>query len=441
MVMKFNAAWRGELGQGVLEDEPLEDGLTLSDIEIVAAGTLMTEAVDERSARLRRGGTLSAYHLAEWLAWHWWRLRWEPARLGTAQAGELGWQRAHCLGGIGGGWLWPNVTFVSDGTRMVLRSEPSSDAPAEPLRYLGGRGAAVPATAWEQGVDAFFEDVLARLDKGGLGQTDLARMSAELREERDDAELTAYRKIEARLGFDIDGADPNAVEAIFDAGTSLGQEAMAEVAADTSMSAERFQDAAKQCGHPSRPADSPRRIRGVGYGDAKPPWQVGVDAARRLRKREALGDGPLADKRLAELCAIGRNALQRRPKADAGIAFALNVGSADRVVLRSNWRTGRRFEAARLLGDRLIVNGGEPLRPATAAFTYRQKMQRAFAAELLCPIDALVKHLDDLADENRQQTAADHFEVSAWTVASLLANNGYLERDAASEPDFAVQVR
>ena len=36
----------------------------------------MTEAEDAFVKRVRKEVYLSAYRLAEWLAWNWWRLRW-----------------------------------------------------------------------------------------------------------------------------------------------------------------------------------------------------------------------------------------------------------------------------------------------------------------------------------------------------------------------------
>ena len=108
------------------------------------------------------------------------------------------------------------------------------------------------------------------------------------------------------------------------------------------------------------------------------------------------------------------------------MAFSLEQRGKDRIVLRSKWQAGRRFEAAGLLGDALVVDAGERLRPATTAATYRQKMQRAFAAEFLCPIESLMDYLNaDFSDEAQQQ-AAQRFKVSPLAVASQLANNGYL---------------
>ncbi|QEP43501.1 hypothetical protein D5085_10405 [Ectothiorhodospiraceae bacterium BW-2] len=66
---------------------------------------------------------------------------------------------------------------------------------------------------------------------------------------------------------------------------------------------------------------------------------------------------------------------------------------------------------------------------ATRTYTYRQKLQRAFAAELLCPAEQLVNEMrNDYSDEN-QTSVADTFGVSPLTVKTILTNHGYIERD------------
>lgn len=98
------------------------------------------------------------------------------------------------------------------------------------------------------------------------------------------------------------------------------------------------------------------------------------------------------------------------------------------VVLRSQWETGR-LELARLLGDRLTNGLKERLLPATRTYTYRQKLQRAFAAELLCPFAMLEEKLaGDYSSEAREDAAHD-FMVSERTVTTLLVNHRRLGRD------------
>ena len=105
-------------------------------------------------------------------------------------------------------------------------------------------------------------------------------------------------------------------------------------------------------------------------------------------------------------------------------------GNRSRLALRPKWETGRRFDLARLIGDRL-VDGVERLLPATRAHSYRQKAQRAFAAELLCPYDAVDDMLDIDISEERQTEVAEHFQVSPLAIRTLLVNKGRIARDNA----------
>jgi Zn-dependent peptidase ImmA (M78 family) len=90
--------------------------------------------------------------------------------------------------------------------------------------------------------------------------------------------------------------------------------------------------------------------------------------------------------------------------------------------LRSRWAVGKRFELCRLIADGLIAPEGEFLLPATTAKTSRQKFQRAFAQEFLCPSSALLQRFGSLPPEDEDiETAAQHFEVSPLLVRSKLA--------------------
>jgi Zn-dependent peptidase ImmA (M78 family) len=119
----------------------------------------------------------------------------------------------------------------------------------------------------------------------------------------------------------------------------------------------------------------------------------------------------------------------------AKISFALDDRDTSRVVLRPKWETGRRFELARLLGDGVAAPNDNKLKAATRAYTYRQKMQRSFAAELLSPFEAVTDMLHrDFSDESLE-SAARHFAVSERAVRTLLVNHGCLDREDLAE-DF-----
>lgn len=75
----------------------------------------------------------------------------------------------------------------------------------------------------------------------------------------------------------------------------------------------------------------------------------------------------------------------------------------------------------------------ERLKPATRSYTYRQKLQRAFAGEFLCPFDALADLLGGDLSADAREDAASHFNVSERTVSSLLVNHKMIGRE---ELDF-----
>ena len=436
---RIAAEWCREPGSDItMMPDPVEDEATLAEVFIEIDKTAFTQVVDLETRQVQNGTNLSAYRLAEWLTWNWWRLRWEPAHQNLQRDRSTGWRQAHELAGIGGGWLWPNVTIKSDGLRVVLDSRPSRETPTELLRYIADQTSVIPVGTFEAGVDDLVGRVLERLGEWSVLGNDLCTAWEELTAERNDPESTLYRKIEACLGFDVDEADPGQVEQVIADGDTLGSAAMTEVVADRFLTAETFQETARgRSGFDIAPKDRPETQTDSWNGFRNwAPWQIGAGAANTLRRREGLGDDPVSDHRLAELYGVEKRALADGC-ANGEMAFALHEGDrGSRAVLRSKWKIGRRFEVARLLADSLVVPTQDRLRPATGAYTYRQKMQRAFAAEFLCPVESLVGFLEEDFSEDAREEAAERFGVSPLAVTSVLVNHRFLDRAEAGDPEI-----
>ncbi len=418
----------------------VEDEATLGELGIHVGRTCLTQAVvvDNETNETRNGANLSAYRLAEWLAWHWWRLRWEPER---QRLRGLDWSAAHDLACIGGGWLWPNITIKSDGERIVLHARSSREVQTEPLRYTTETNRSVSATTFEEGIDDFVAKVLTRLEECNCRDTDLHSIWNDLNAERQDEEVSLYRRFEAYLGFNPDEAVPALIERLIEDGVVVGLDAMSEAAADDHQSALRVRESARKFGFDTRPGDGVQSVSSLLSVDARnqvPAWQVGVDVAHHLRGQEHFSDEPIPNTRLAELCGIRKKDLSMQ-ESTRNIAFTFALDDeklqTGRVVLRPGREQERRFAIARLLADRILDENGELLHPATRAYTYRQKMQRAFAGEFLCPVESLLDFLNDDFSDEKQQDAAEHFNVSSQTVATLLVNNRYLDREDSELPD------
>jgi len=426
-----------------LSEGPPEERAAFGLFTVRTAHGSLTEGFDSFINSYRQGPLVSGYHVAQWFAWNWWRLRWE------ARSAARDWDSAHRMASIGEGYVWPNLTIFSDGVRTALISEPSTRPNAKPFRYVGALPTAVPSTVFEAAIDAFIPQILGRLQAEGVSESNLAQLWADIVAERNDPDIAKRRKLEAYLGRDPEAIEDNTIEKLLADAARLGNAALEEVAADSAQrrdnedvpTAAIFEQLAEIRGHDASPKDavSLDRDHKVPRGAEFPAWRVGARAAQSLRSQEQLGTAPISNAQLAQMVGTRTATVTDVNSGGTDISFALDNGpAASRIVLRSKWRTGRRFDLARLLGDRLISATGA-LHPATRASTYRQKAQRAFAAELLSPFEVVDELLaGDYSTEN-QQDVAERFAVSDLTIDTLLKNHGRIPRGVA-ELDFDMLV-
>ncbi len=424
------ASWSIEPEWEVLDSGAPEERACYAALGIQAHGIWLTEGHDALANRLRHSPLLSAYHFAEWTAWNWWRLRWEP------RSKARDWAFAHRVATIGSGYIWPNLTIFSDGERTALIAKPTDPRPQTPFRYIADRAVIIPASEFEAELDLFIDQVLDRLDWAELAENNLRDIWGGVREERRTPALARMRKLEALMGEDPDAANHQALDQLVADAQQLSFSAVEELAAEHGQSgkvltAEEIRTIADANGFEASPRDAvrlPSRAELPRIGEV-PAWQLGSRAARALREQEKSDGEPLTDQRLSELAGVKPAVLTDRAGAP-GISFALDESATHgRVVLRSKWHDGRRFELARLIGDRIAGPRGGHLLPATRSYTYRQKMQRSFAAEFLCPFETVDQLLGDDYSVENQRDVAEYFQVSDLTIRTLLVNHGRIERE------------
>jgi len=399
----------------------------------------LTAGLDHFTSAYRSGPLVSGYHVGEWFAWNWWRLRYEP----RSSASE--WWRAHTMTAIGEGYSWPNLTIHSDGVRTVLVAKASARADAKPFRYLGALPVVVPSIEFQEAVDAFIPRLLARLRDQRVPKSNLDRLWGEVLSERADPALAKRRRLEALLGRDADEGEDGAVESLISDAALIGDDAVSELAAERAnggmlLTAANIEEIAERNGIDASPRDAVRLSDPTArkFDPSAPAWRVAYAAARSLRGEQRLGEEPITDARLAKMAGVGKSVLERDASGPP-VSFALDRdASSGRVVLRSRFKAGRRFELARLLADRVAAPGGGRLRLATRAYTYRQQMQRAFAAELLSPFEAVEARLAGDYSTEAQDDAAAHFQVSPLTIRTLLVNHKRLDREELQDDLDAV---
>ena len=401
-------------------------------LEISAAGQMLTAAIsaDTQEHRYASGPYISGYHLAEWLVWNWWRLRWEP-RPSVDRIPPLDWDLSHRMSDIGAGYLWPNVTISCDGFQCELISERSDESDTQSFYYLGASSVTVPATEFEQAAEQFVTFILNRLRDDSIADSNLQTLWNDLTAERSNPEFARFRRVEALLGFDPDEIDESRIENLLNDADLLGENALHELAtgaANDVLSAAQIVDATAEVGFDVNSRDALRLNYPLGmqWGQTAA-WRIGVAAANAVRKQAGLSEQPVSDCRLADMAGTSVSSITSdQCTNNFSWIFRPSQGST-RVALRQRRKTGRRFDMARLIGDKLFTEEqftlAEPCAPATRSYSYRQKAQRAFAAELLSPWEAVQDMLGNDHSQENQERVAEHFEVSPLTIGTLLINN------------------
>ena len=418
---------------------------------VIANERIMTAGQDIESDQLRHGPYVAGYPLAEWFAWNWWRLRCETARPSGTEVRHR-WDFAHRMATVGDGYAWPNLKIYSDGLQSFLESGPSRHPSTGLFRYFGSaQRESMSIEELEVAIDGYIKNVLSRLDEVGIGDTNLHRLWNDLGAERRDPESTRFRRLEAQLGYDPDELGEGAVRDHLRDAPLIGEGALGEIAGDAALyvhfrgqmlSASEISDVARQSGFDADMNDCVTLTDATALpqpGDV-PAWRIGADAARCLRKQLKLDGQPVCNHRLTELVGTTVGAISDTNKRSDTISFVLDEhGGRARVALRPKWETGRRFELTRLLGDRVVGcrmhYSGERLSPATRTYSYRQKMQRAFAAEFLSPFAMVDEMLQGDYSEEAQSDVAQHFAVSPWTIQAQLVNHGSIDLEDA--PDIS----
>jgi hypothetical protein len=404
---------------------------TFGALELRAGDVILTEVEDLLARTTRPSIRVSLNRLARWLTDNWWRLRWEP----PADVRTPSFRMAHEVAAAGGGFVWPSMTVASDGVTITLRTEPTTTK--HTVRYLIRHEAQCSASTFERVVDRLVSEVLAREQALGSVDTHLHRAWRGLLEERSNPEWSAFRKREALMGFDPDEVDPELLEDLFQRGAWLGSDALDEALAGVPFAAAG--PLLDQLDHMKRQGLETLSIGSVldaAKGWPAPPagaeaWQRGASLARHLRRRWQLGAADsLSDELLGQLLGgvdIHAAELGRSP---GRLSLAFREDGALRPALKTTpYRTNRRFEVSRLLADAVLAPPSDTMLALTHAKTVRQRTQRAFAQELLCPVEGLGQRLSlPYPDEAELAGAAEHYGVSELLVRSTLVNEDLVPR-------------
>lgn len=412
-----------------------EHRATWARIELSVGAEHVTLVEDFDSASSRRSIYCPMYPLAEWIAYNWWllqansrpaisieSLRHLPSSLRSVERDR---SRRHCMRSIGDGFLWPNLYIIPEGSETLVRWSADGSQPASrKIRYLSQGYQFVDSVRLVRVLAGVVESVIARLADQGIS-------GFPLQEEWDavtraDVDETAFCLAAARLGLDP-YSEADAVEEVLH---RAGQELSGNVLEDFLNAADpRRLDAGLEWVLSAQTAvaesvsgenllppvgDALRRER----PDHRNPWELGWRQARRFRQElrfDPISRVDPSDYMTSLTCASSDRGLQAvGGRAGPGRGGAVVLGGSPSV-------NSSRFTLSRALWHFLTED--DPAFLIASSYTDRQKIERAFAAELLAPargIEGMLRS-DALIEEDLDEIA-DHFGVSVMVVEHQIQN-------------------
>lgn len=400
-------------------------------IRMQAGGHVVTRVIDRWSRSTRDHIYVSAFPLAKWIAESWWRLMWEPA---SSAEDSVDWRLCHELAAAGYGYLWPMLRFASDGETVEIVSAPLDPGGKSTIRYVEAARTSLPIAAFEHALDQFVAVTLTRLGEMGPQESGLRNLWLEIRRERNDFEVSNWRRLEARLGCDPGDLPDSAATRLQDLANVAGLAGRDEIASacggrpDPEFALARFMEFAESGGirgHSNLP-----RVTPVDPGMA--PWEKGYALARNVRQVLQLNGDCVLNHQLDGLLGTPSGFVKDgKASGNAPSGLVVREGASNhRIFMRRTGSVARRFEAARLVADMLVQPATETWLPATDVYTSRQKLQRAFAAEFLAPVRLLESRLGEDVSEEAIADAADSFGVSSTVVDRQLENARRLRGEA-----------
>ena len=366
----------------------------------------------------------SAVSLAFWLADNFWRLRYES--LPDSQAPSTNWRLRHEITSAAGGTMWPPIMIHSTGERVLFAPAFARPVDIGDFRYVLPPITTVAGSVFVDGLDRFFDQVLQTCACALDGDV-LKELVETLRAERSTPDQAAWRRIEARLGYDPDTVPQEVMQSLANLEGAVGEAALEEAAAATpgrdagtylasAIEAAKTSGVVVDFGIARQVADSDFKSRSTAL-----PWQSGRNAAQRIREIAGFEDRPVRAKAFSEL-------LEATSKTLHGGGTARNLpysarlrerGERQRIALQSADQRDRRFELSCALGDQIWAQSNFGL--VSKAKTDRQKFQRAFAQNLLVPFSGLEKWIDPANPTELQiKAAAKHYHVHENVIRRLI---------------------
>ena len=440
----------------IVKDLPDPSETDIRQVGVRSDGEFLTSLVRSASGMADTFLHAPPAPLGFWVLDNWWRILYEPE---TFDLDTSPWRLAHEMASIGGGHVWPPITFWGEGSTVGVRTRSQDLGTSCPVQYTANHRRYYPIDEVESSFDLLTESLIS---ESIADHKALEELHLQIKQERADPDVTDWRVLEAELGFDADDGPADLITRLGHLGSEFGRAAISE--ASVSRQGEgaltALEHGLEAVAHSKTKVDLsnmdakaafqavPRVGGGRAYDPVTPPWKHAEEVASVLRQTLSIPYGPISDQMLGDVLGISRYRLRQADK-NPSIPYGLRLLDPDSdkysVVLNASRIEANRFKLCRVLGD-IMWSSNEQLGVISDAKSIRQKFQRAFAQSFLCPYNDLQEYigsgdptLDDIT------AAARKFRVSERMIKSILANKDVIcrceyDRMIASEESWDTLV-
>ncbi len=421
------------------EWEPAEDvrsaefASTWARLEMWVGDRCVTQVEDAASRSARRSIYCPLYPLAEWIAFNWWALEayvrpsalepeaWSYSRLAGRHSNDSWWLRRQNMRAAGDGFLWPNLAIIPEGeVAHVAWFADAGFAPSGLLRFTQNGEALVERAPLMSTLSLVVESVLTRLAESGVSNTSLSQEWDAINQV--DVEERDFCLAAARLGLDPYGIEEGLARLIELAAEHLDSRTLDEFLGsanpwllekslkwvDSAGGALKTLPSGTVQAFQALQSSIDPAAHGMGL-----PWERGWAQAHDVRSALDLGNSD----RLSINELIDFKRLTAPDLSFEGLGGRSDAGGGGLVLSREQFDRSARFAGARSLWHFLY----EPERERfllTAAHTDYQRVERAFAAEILAPAAGVEEmfgpksyvYFDEL------ERVANHFDVSTRVI-------------------------
>jgi uncharacterized protein (DUF433 family) len=417
--MKILADW---LEQG--SNATPEEAATVARVKISVGGRYATDMRTRGQNTLVDHVIVPAYPLAEAIAYRWWSL-------------VFGRGRSIKLRSIRAGFALPDIVMTGMGSNRVdISCEPFSYT-NPPVDFVTGVKEEVSVKDFADEMGRFLKAVSARLIGKNVKGTPLSQRWNQILSSMNDREERAFCEAAGALGVDPYACDEDVAEFIEEASHLFQNDALGEFLAgmkgeprktNSDSDSDEGWQAFAWLRNAERNLDGWAELPGIQacrqeirFEPIGRPWTVGYASARKARKTLNASDSEPLDN-LDGLATLfgnrGFNTAEPSRSALRGVSrIRKDVPCA--IVSGHNNPATELFATSRTIGD-AIHFGNQFRSPVTDQIgTYRQQLGRAFAAEFLAPVQAVL----EMHGEGKEiEEIASHFGVSDMVIHHQIQN-------------------